>query len=114
MHKTWTEEKSNAIVQLQKEGKTHKEISTIVGVDRLAVTGKLWRIKIKNGYTVPEDSPWGGKKNTRRGPDSDEDFIGERLCNVCQQNFSYTSRYQRFCWPCKSKVSNDGYGNYII
>ena len=114
MYKTWTEEQSDAAVRLHKEGKTHKEIGAIVGMDRHAVTGKLWRIKIENGYVVPKDSPWGKKRNTRRVPDKDEDVIGERLCNVCQQKFSYTSRYQRFCWVCKNKVSHDGYINYII
>jgi hypothetical protein len=114
MYKTWTEEKSNAIVQLQKEGKTHKEIGAIVGADRHAVTGRLWRIKVKNGYTVPKSSLWGKKRNTVRSPDNEKDIIGERLCNVCQQNFSYTSRYQRFCWPCKSKISRDGYTKYTL
>ena len=114
MYRTWTKEKSNAIVQLQEEGKTHKEIGAIIGMDRHAVTGKLWRIKVKNGYVVPKNSLLSKKRNTRRTPDSDADVIGERLCNVCQQNFSYTSRYQRFCWPCKSKISHDGYSRYII
>jgi hypothetical protein len=114
MYRTWTKEKSNAIVQLQEEGKTHKEIGAIIGMDRHAVTGKLWRIKVKNGYVVPKNSLLSKKRNTRRTPDSDADVIGERLCNVCQQNFSYTSRYQRFCWPCKSKISHDGYSKYII
>ena len=114
MQKTWTKEKSNVIVQLHKEGKTHKEIAAIVGAERHAVTGRLWRIKIKNGYVVPKDSPWGKKRNTVRAPDNDKDIIGERLCNVCQNKFSYTSRYQRFCWPCKSNVSRDGYSNYIL
>ena len=114
MRKTWTDEQSDAVVRLHKEGKTHKEIGAIVGFDRHAVTGRLWRIKVKNGYVVPKDSPWGKKRNTRRVPDKDEDVIGERLCNVCQQKFYYTSRYQRFCWVCKNKVSHDGYINYII
>ena len=114
MYKTWTEEKSDTIVRLHKDGKTHKEIGAIVGVDRLAVTGRLWRIKVKNGYKVPKDSPWRKKINTRRVPDKDADVIGERLCNVCQHKFSYTSRYQRFCWICKEKVSHDGYGRYIL
>jgi len=114
MPNTWTEEKSNAIVRLQKEGKTHKEIGAIVGADRHAVTGRLWRIKVKNGYVVPKDSPWGKKRNTVRSPDQDQDIIGERSCNVCQNKFSYTSRYQRFCWTCKSKISHDGYTKYII
>ena len=112
MQNTWTEEKSNEIVRLQKEGKTHKEIGAIVGADRHAVTGRLWRIKVKNGYVVPEASR--RKRNTRRSPDNDQYIIGERSCNVCQNKFSYTSRYQRFCWPCKIKVSRDGYSNYII
>ena len=112
MQNTWTEEKSNEIVRLQKEGKTHKEIGAIVGADRHAVTGRLWRIKIKNGYVVPEGSR--RKRNTRRAPDDDQAIIGERSCNVCHNKFSYTSRYQRFCWPCKIKVSRDGYSNYII
>ena len=114
MHKTWTEEKSNEIVRLYNKGKTHKEIGAIVGADRLAVTGRLWRIKVKKGYKVSKDSPWRKKRNTRRAPDKDVDIIGERLCNVCQQKFSYTSRYQRFCWVCKKKVSHDGYGKYIL
>ena len=114
MYKTWTEEKSNAIVQLQKEGKTHKEIGAIVGAERHAVTGRLWRIKVKNGYVVPKGSLLSKKRNTRRTPDNDADVIGERLCNVCQNKFSYTSRYQRFCWTCKNKVSHDGYINYIL
>jgi hypothetical protein len=105
--KMWAQEKINEIVQLHKEGKTHKEIGDMMGIDRHAVTGKLWRIKIKNGYMVP-------KRNTVRSPDNEEDIIGVRPCNVCQQNFSYTSRYQRFCWTCKDKVSHDGYINYII
>ena len=114
MPNTWTEEKSNEIVRLQKEGKTHKEIGAIVGADRHAVTGRLWRIKVKNGYVVPKGSPWGKKRNTRRAPDDDQNIIGERSCNVCQNKFSYTSRYQRFCWTCKSKINHDGYTNYIL
>ena len=110
----WAQGKSDAIVRLHKEGKTHKEIGAIMGIDRHAVTGKLWRIKVKNGYTVPKSSPWGKKRNTVRPPDNEKDIIGERLCNVCQQNFSYTSRYQRFCWPCKSKISRDGYTKYTL
>ena len=111
MQKTWTEEKSNEIVRLHKKGKTHKEIGAIVGAERHAVTGRLWRIKVKNGYVVPKGSP---KRNRRRTPDNDQEIIGERLCNVCQQKFSYTSRFQRFCWPCKSKVNHDGYSGYIL
>ena len=114
MDKTWTEEKSNTIVRLQEEGKTHKEIGAIVGFNRHAVSGRLWRINIKNGYVVPKNSLLSKKRNTRRPPDDDKDIIGERLCNVCQKKFSYTSRYQRFCWPCKSSVSRDGYSNYIL
>jgi hypothetical protein len=114
MHRTWTEEKSNEIVRLHKKGKTHKEIGAIVGADRHAVTGRLWRIKIKNGYVVPKGSLLSKKRNTRRTPDNDADVIGERLCNVCQHKFSYTSRFQRFCWACKEKVSHDGYGKYIL
>jgi len=114
MYRTWTEEKSNKIVRLQKKGITHKEIGAIVGADRHAVTGRLWRIKIKKGYVVPKNSLLSKKRNTRRAPDNDEDVIGERLCNVCQNKFSYTSHYQRFCWPCKSKISHDGYSNYIL
>ena len=113
-HSLWTEEKSNEVDRLHNEGKTVKEISAIVGIHRHAISGKLWRIKIKNGYVVPTDSPWGKKRNTRRAPDDDEDIIGERLCNVCQNKFPYTSRYQRFCWTCKNKVSHDGYINYIL
>ena len=107
----WAQEKSDSIVRLHKEGKTHKEIGAIMGIDRHAVTGKLWRVKIKNGYVVPKDSPWAGKKYPRLASCQD---IGVRLCNVCQQNFSHTSRYQRFCWECRSKIGHDGYGNYII
>ena len=111
MYKIWTEEKSNAIVKLHKEGKTPKEIADIVGAKRHAVIGRLWRIKVKNGYVVPTGSP---KRNRRRAPDDDQEIIGERLCNICQNKFSYTSRYQRFCWPCKGNVSRNGYTNYIL
>jgi hypothetical protein len=114
MQKTWTEEKSNEVYRLYNEGKTPSQISNIVGIHKHAVSGKLWRFKIKNGYVVPKDSPWGKKRNIVRAPDDDQDIIGERLCNVCQNKFSYTSRYQRFCWPCKSKISHDGYSRYIL
>ena len=107
----WAQEKSDAIVRLHKEGKTHKEIGVIMGIDRHAVTGKLWRIKVKNGYVVPKDSPWAGKRYYRRASYKD---IGVRLCNVCQQKFSYISRYQRFCHICKDEVSHNEYINYII
>ena len=114
MNRTWTEEKSNEVTRLSNQGKTPSEISAIIGINRHAITGKLWRLKIKNGYVVPKDSPWGKKRNIVRAPDDDQDIIGERLCNVCQNKFSYTSRYQRFCWPCKSKISHDGYSRYIL
>ena len=114
MDKTWTEEKTSEVTRLSSEGKTPSQISAITGINRHSVAGKVWRIKVKNGYVIPKDSPWAKKRNTRRAPDDDQDIIGERLCNVCQQNFFYTSRYQRFCWTCKNKISHDGYSNYTI
>jgi len=114
MYRKWTEEKSNEIVRLHKKGITHTEIATIMGIDRHAVTGKLWSIKVKNGYVVPKDSPWGGKKYPRSSSYED---IGVRLCNLCHNKFSYTSRYQRFCWTCKNNspmIGHDGYDSYII
>ena len=92
----WNEEKIEELKRLSKNNRPY-EIAAIMGIGKNSVLGKLYRIKVKNGYVPPADS----KHTNRHYSHPRRVMIGKRKCNTCENDFEFHSRYQRFCDECK-------------
>jgi|TARA_R100001530_G_scaffold1955_3_gene3379 hypothetical protein len=109
--KAWSKEKVEELKRLSKD-KRPCEIVTIMGLKKNSILGKLYRLKVSEGYTPPSDSKYA--KPRRRPRMSERIIVGKRKCNTCENEFEFYSSYQRFCVPCKETINSHGYGNYPI
>ena len=94
----WTDSQLNQAKYLI-EYNTAREVGKILSTTKNAVLGKLYREKIKNGYTPPTNSKYAVAK-TRQRFKSDL-ALGERKCNICEKKFTKSGRFDLFCYECK-------------
>jgi hypothetical protein len=109
--KAWSKEKVEELKRLSKD-KRPCEIAVIMGLKKNSILGKLYRLKVAEGYVPPSDSKY--SKPRRRPRMSERIIIGKRKCNTCENEFGFYSTYQRFCEYCKEKINSHGYGNYPL
>ena len=94
----WTDSQLNQAKYLI-EYNTAREVGKILSTTKNAVLGKLYREKIKNGYTPPTNSKYAVAKTRQRF--KSELALGERKCNICEKIFTKSGRFDLFCYECK-------------
>lgn len=91
----WTDEDNKKLIQLDEKGWRVRDIAILMNKSKNAVAGRLHRIRIKNGHKPKFH------RGVKRRYIPETEKIGERRCNLCNQNFPISSVLQRFCEPCK-------------
>tara|TARA_R110002020_G_scaffold112563_1_gene258892 strand:- start:597 stop:1004 length:408 start_codon:yes stop_codon:yes gene_type:complete len=98
VHAEWTDSQLNQAKYLI-EYNTAREVGKILNTTKNAVLGKLYREKIKNGYTPPTNSKYAVAKTRQRF--KIDPSLGEMKCYVCSKTFARSGRFDRFCYECK-------------
>ena len=99
------------IKTLKLQGLSASKIAKKIGTTKNSVLGKMYRAKIKNGYTPlylrPSLKPM--KKNKRYLMKIRSSYFpktGEkRKCNLCPIIIEMRSRFDRFCYKCSREIS---------
>jgi len=91
----WSEEDNAKLIELDSRGIRVRDIAIRLNKSKNAVAGRLHRIRIKNGHKPKYH------RGVKRRYIPETAKIGERRCNLCNQNFPISSVLQRFCEPCK-------------
>ena len=107
----WKEKEIKELKRLSRD-KRPCEVAAMMGIGKNSVLGKLYRIKVKNGYVPPADSKHTAPRFRPRM--TERKIIGKRKCNTCGNEFEFYSHYQRFCYHCKESINSHGYENYTI
>ena len=93
----WTPNNIDRLMELSNTKLTATKIAIELGTTKNAVLGKLYRIKLKNGYTPKPLQV----RNNKRLSTSYFKKHGKKPCNLCNKMFMSYSRYDRFCEQCK-------------
>tara|TARA_R100001377_G_C3111630_1_gene82811 strand:- start:8 stop:331 length:324 start_codon:yes stop_codon:yes gene_type:complete len=98
------EEELKQILELSDQSKTATEIGAIVGLTKNAVMGRIYRHKVKNGYTPAATSRYAHMRKYRKNPGSVS--MGISNCTICAKPYDLVSKYQRFCGSCRKEVNS--------
>ena len=93
----WTPSSVDRLMKLSNTELTSTKIAMELGTTKNSVLGKLYRIKVKNGYVPKIVQP----RSNRRLSIGYFKKHGKKPCNLCKKMFMSYSRYDRFCEQCK-------------
>ena len=93
----WTPNNIDRLMELSNTKLTATKIAIELGTTKNAVLGKLYRIKLKNGYTPKPLQV----RNNKRLSTSYFKKQGEKPCTLCKEMFMSYSRHDKFCDRCK-------------